>query len=94
MGEIDKALGRLPWEGDEAVLDVGCGGGAALLAAARHAPTGRLVGVDSWPDERTSPTVTLANARAAGVIERVEEIRTLDCRRKRGRGNPPSPVPC
>jgi SAM-dependent methyltransferase len=38
--ELDKALGRLPWVGDEAVLDVG--GGGAALAAARHATDGRL----------------------------------------------------
>jgi SAM-dependent methyltransferase len=43
MRELDKALGRLPWEGDEAVLDVG--GGDAALAVADRAPRGRLESV-------------------------------------------------
>jgi arsenite methyltransferase len=70
MAEIDRALDRLPWEGDEAVLDLGCRRGAALLAAARHAPRGRLVGVAT----RNSPTAALAGASAAGVLERVEVL--------------------
>ena len=44
MRELDKALGRLPWVGDEAVLDVG---GGAAVAAARRAPDGRLESVTS-----------------------------------------------
>jgi SAM-dependent methyltransferase len=42
MRELEKALGRLPWVGDEAVLDIG---GDAALAAARRAPDGRLESV-------------------------------------------------
>jgi SAM-dependent methyltransferase len=75
--ELERALGRLPWEGDEAVLDVGCGHGVALIAAARRAPRGRAVGVDVWRERdqaHNSPTATLANARDAGVIDRVELV--------------------
>jgi SAM-dependent methyltransferase len=75
--ELARALGRLPWAGDEAVLDVGCGHGVALLAAARHATDGRLVGVDVWRERdqaHNSPTALLANARAAGVSDRVELV--------------------
>jgi selenocysteine lyase/cysteine desulfurase len=35
--ELERALGRLGWDGDEAVLDVGCDDGVALLVAARRA---------------------------------------------------------
>jgi SAM-dependent methyltransferase len=42
MSELEKALRRLRWTGDEAVLDVG---GDAALAAAARAPDGRLESV-------------------------------------------------
>jgi arsenite methyltransferase len=45
MRELDKALGRLPWAGDEVVLDVGCGPDVASLAMERRAPDGRLESV-------------------------------------------------
>jgi len=69
-----KLLGLLPWSGDELVLDVGCGRGLLLTAAARRVPCGRAVGIDLWLAKDQSGNrseATLANAQAEGVAERV-----------------------
>lgn len=73
-------LDRLGLRGNEQLLDLGCGRGAVLIEAARHLPAGRAVGVDLWRSQDQSgndPGVTLANARAAGVADRVE-LHTAD----------------
>jgi len=36
LKERDRLLDRIPWRGDEAVLDVGCGRGLLLIGAARR----------------------------------------------------------
>jgi SAM-dependent methyltransferase len=41
-----RLLTRLGLHGDERVLDLGCGRGAVLLAAAKVLPRGSVVGVD------------------------------------------------
>jgi ubiquinone/menaquinone biosynthesis C-methylase UbiE len=51
-----------------------------LVEAARRLPAGRAVGVDLWSAKDQSgnkPEVTLANAAAAGVADRVE-VHTAD----------------
>lgn len=60
--------------GNERVLDLGCGRGAVLLAAAKLIPRGRAVGVDIWRADQTgnSMDATLANAEAEGVADRIE----------------------
>ncbi|MGI9156418.1 MAG: SAM-dependent methyltransferase [Marmoricola sp.] len=65
------------------VVDLGCGRGAVLLAAARHLDAGgRATGVDLWrsvDQSGNSQDATLANARAEGVDARVE-LHTGDLR--------------
>ena len=70
----DQILDRAALNGDERVLDMGCGRGAVLIAAARRLPHGRAVGVDLWSADQSGnrPEATLANAAAAGVTDRVE----------------------
>jgi SAM-dependent methyltransferase len=70
----DGILDRAALKGDEHVLDMGCGRGAVLIAAARRLPHGRAVGVDLWSADQSGnrPETTLANAAAAGVADRVE----------------------
>jgi SAM-dependent methyltransferase len=74
--EILEALGL---RGDETLLDLGCGRGAVLLAAAKLLPNGRAIGVDIWRADQTdnSQQNTLRNAELEGVADRVE-VRTAD----------------
>jgi arsenite methyltransferase len=74
----DKLMDRLSWSGHETVLDVGCGSGLLLIAAAKRLTGGMAVGVDIWRQADLSnnrPEATLRNARIEGVAEqvRVEE---------------------
>jgi arsenite methyltransferase len=68
--------------GDERVLDIGCGRGAVLIEAARRLHRGRIVGIDSWRSQDQSgnaASVTLSNARASGVEDRIDIV-TADMR--------------
>jgi arsenite methyltransferase len=69
-----RLLTGLGLRGDERVLDLGCGRGAVLLAAAKLVPRGTAVGVDIWRADQTgnSMQATLANADAEGVADRIE----------------------
>jgi ubiquinone/menaquinone biosynthesis C-methylase UbiE len=75
----ERELDRAGLRGNEQLLDLGCGRGAVLIAAARRLPSGRAVGADRWTRDQSgnSPEVTLANAAAAGVADRVE-VHTAD----------------
>lgn len=70
----DEILTSLHLRGDETVLDMGCGRGAVLLAAAKRLPNGRAIGVDLWRADQTdnSQANTLANAALENVADRVE----------------------
>jgi SAM-dependent methyltransferase len=77
-----RLLRELRLEGDETLLDMGCGRGAVLLAAARRLPRGRAVGVDLWRTVDQSGNrmeLTLENADREGVRDRVE-LHTADMR--------------
>jgi ubiquinone/menaquinone biosynthesis C-methylase UbiE len=79
----DALLSQLPWRGDEAVLDVGCGRGLLLIGAAKRLKAGKATGIDLWQAEDlagNSPKATSANAEAEGVADRVE-VRTGDARK-------------
>ncbi|HKW87771.1 MAG TPA: class I SAM-dependent methyltransferase [Candidatus Acidoferrales bacterium] len=71
----DRILRRLHLHGDESVLDVGCGHGLLLIAAAKQLPRGRAVGIDLWSQKdqsNNSREATLRNAELEGVADRVE----------------------
>jgi arsenite methyltransferase len=71
----DALISRIAWRGDERVLDVGCGHGLLLVAAAKKLTTGRAVGIDIWSqiDQGDNyPENTARNARIEGVADRVE----------------------
>ena len=74
-----ETLGNLGLRGDETLLDLGCGRGAVLLAAAKLLPNGRAIGVDIWRADQTDNAQqnTLRNAEIEGVADRVE-VRTAD----------------
>jgi len=75
----ERELDRVGLHGNEQLLDLGCGRGAVLIAAARRLPAGRAFGADLWTRDQNGnrPEVTLANAAAAGVADRVE-VHTAD----------------
>jgi arsenite methyltransferase len=78
----DRLLKRLNLQGQERVLDVGCGRGLMLIGAAQKLTTGRAVGIDLWQTQDQSGnaiTTTEENCRRAGVVEKVE-LHTGDMR--------------
>lgn len=74
-----EILAGLGLRGDETVLDMGCGRGAVLLAAAKLVPNGRAIGVDIWRADQTdnAEANTRQNAELEGVADRVE-LHTAD----------------
>jgi len=81
--ERDTYLDKITWNGHERVLDVGCGLGLFLIAAAKRLSTGRAVGIDKWQQEDlsgNSAAGTLRNATIEGVAEKVE-VHTGDARK-------------
>jgi SAM-dependent methyltransferase len=79
---LERLIDSLALRGDETVLDVGCGRGLLLNAAARRLTTGRAIGIDLWQGQDQSgnrPEATRANADAEGVAHRVQ-IKTGDMR--------------
>jgi ubiquinone/menaquinone biosynthesis C-methylase UbiE len=75
----ERELDRIGLSGKEKLLDLGCGRGAILIAAATRLPEGRAVGVDLWTRDQSGNSLeaTLTNAAAAGVVDRVE-VHTAD----------------
>ncbi len=68
-------LDDLALTGDESLLDLGCGRGAVLVAAAQRLPRGTAVGIDLWrsrDQSGNSPELAMANAKAMGVADRVQ----------------------
>jgi ubiquinone/menaquinone biosynthesis C-methylase UbiE len=75
-------IDSLDLKGTELILDVGCGCGLLLNAAARRLTLGKAIGLDLWQSQDLSgnnPERTLANAKIEGVLDRVE-VRTGDMR--------------
>jgi arsenite methyltransferase len=69
-----ELIDQMSWRGDEQVVDLGCGRGAVLVAAARRLPLGTATGVDLWrtvDQSGNTETAATANAVAAGVADRV-----------------------
>ncbi len=71
----NQILQHIAWRGDEFALDVGCGRGLLLVGAARQLTSGKAIGVDRWVTGTLTgnrPKAALENARAEGVLARVE----------------------
>lgn len=73
----DKLIDDLKINGDESILDVGCGRGLLLIAVAKKLKTGKAFGIDLWSQQdlsRNSEQNTLKNAEIEKVSDRVELI--------------------
>jgi trans-aconitate 2-methyltransferase len=69
-----EVLARLPLEGDETVLDAGCGSGRVTQALVERLPSGGVIGVDGSPE-----MIAAARARlGAGVELHVANLTCLD----------------
>ncbi len=74
LRERDRLIRSIELHGDERVLDVGCGRGLLLIAAAKHLSGGLAVGIDIWStidQSGNSPHALVANASAERITERV-----------------------
>lgn len=72
-----ELLDGLDLDGDEQILDVGCGRGAVLIQAARRLTGGRAVGADVWhrrDQSGNSRSSAEHNAVCEGVADRVELV--------------------
>ena len=75
-------LDDLRLEGDERVLDMGCGRGAVSIAIAKRLGTGRVTGIDLWStndQSGNSQSAAMRNAVLEGVEDRIG-IETGDMR--------------
>jgi arsenite methyltransferase len=71
----DKLIDSIPWRGDELVLDVGCGHGLLLIAAAKRLSGGKAIGIDLWKNEDQADNfreATWRNVELENVAAKVE----------------------
>lgn len=78
----DELIDSLALTGEEKILDVGCGRGLLLIAAAKRLKGGKATGIDLWTDDLSgnSADAVKANAKIEGVSDRVR-IETGDARK-------------
>jgi SAM-dependent methyltransferase len=71
----NRLLDELKLNGNETVLDVGCGRGLLFIGAAKRLPEGKAVGLDLWSQydlSNNSASAALKNAEIEGVKDYVE----------------------
>lgn len=79
----DELLDSLALQGDEKLLDVGCGRGLLLIGAAKRLTKGKATGIDIWSNQdlsENSADAVKQNAKIEGVSDRVR-IETGDARK-------------
>jgi arsenite methyltransferase len=73
--EREWLFDNLSLQGNENVLDVGCGHGLLLIGAAKRLNSGKAIGLDLWvqaDQAHNTKDATLMNAKIEGVGNRVE----------------------
>ncbi len=77
---LAKLTSELNLQGDEEILDMGCGRGMFLCEAAKKITTGRVYGIDLWISQDQSnncEAATWDNVEALGVRDRID-LETAD----------------
>lgn len=81
LWQRDRLLSQISWQGNEKVLDVGCGRGLLLIGVAKKLNLdGKAIGIDTWNQEdlkNNSAQATYDNAKIEGIENRIE-IQTGD----------------
>jgi arsenite methyltransferase len=70
----DRLLDQLSLNGDERVLDVGCGRGLMSIGVAKRLKAGKVTAIDVWNPQLlsgNSADAAKANAKAEGVADRI-----------------------
>jgi ubiquinone/menaquinone biosynthesis C-methylase UbiE len=70
----EQLLDSLALQGDEKILDVGCGRGLLAIGAAKRLKSGRVIAIDTWNPlmlSGNSADAAKENAKAEGVADRV-----------------------
>lgn len=73
--ERDWLFSKLPLKGNENILDLGCGHGLLLIAAAKQITTGKVHGLDLWVQAdqyHNSKEAALRNAKIENVESKIE----------------------
>jgi SAM-dependent methyltransferase len=69
---IELLVDRFDWDGEGAVLDIGCGNGALTVRLAQEYPQAQVIGVDYWGGAwEYSARTCDSNATIEGVADRV-----------------------
>ena len=74
----DEVLSRLPLQGDEQLLDVGCGDGKLTARIAERLPKGAVLGVDASADMVSYAQQTFSPAAWPNLHFQVADARQLD----------------
>jgi cyclopropane fatty-acyl-phospholipid synthase-like methyltransferase len=75
VGARDRLIEALSLRGDESIVDVGCGRGLLLIAAAKLLTTAKAVGVDIWSAKDQSDNLPESTRRTRGPKEWPTESR-------------------
>lgn len=79
---VQRLIMDLKLQGNETLLDLGCGRGLLLMEAAKRLPRGKAYGIDLWSLKDQSGNClekTMLNAEANGIRDRIE-LQTADMR--------------
>lgn len=75
LKQRDKILDLIQWQGNELVLDIGCGRGLLLIGAAKRLTTGKAIGIDIWNCDDlngNSEQNVIDNAKIENVLDRIQ----------------------